>query len=487
MLWFLNPANLPSVYMKIWIILMNNLSSATIRESKEDIAKNIIIVKEAQEKWRATFAKDKTVLKDFLKLREGEKPFAEVTGELCGTGEQKIRDFGFSKVPGKECTVVEVPNSTCSVASFTCIAQSTPNMASASNDKSGYSKYAHIELAKWLINHLCPNNKILTDDVLSNEDFMSVIGNVALSYNVYHNFYYKYVSQQSRKRTTNLTQSLKCIENFEADIKCLLIKASKIHLATTLGTAVLAESSLAKNKLLTKATEHMLILKGCLSKSLMNNLRHRIKQQAVCISRAVYPTQLDKLQFRCMNSSSLTWSDSFKLIHEKENAGESTLNPLLSTYELLDVGQLLEEQLFIDLVDIAVLFNIGCNQHAHLDQLLILFPVMTIASDSFVVLANLHEFIMYPGALARLLEIHSTPSPEPIADLLTAQPHPASTAQPHPSIAQPHPLPKSSTMTQKNKCGHPSLVSQFPSLVDVVAECIKQHGIELMSAVILGL
>ena len=43
-----------------------------------------------------------------------------------------------------------------------------------------------------------------------------------------------------------------------------------------------------------------------------------------------------------MNSSTLTWSDALGLIQDNENAGKS-VGPGLSTCELLQVGQMLED------------------------------------------------------------------------------------------------------------------------------------------------
>ena len=182
----------------------------------------------------------------------------------------------------------------------------------------------------------------------------------------------------------------------------------------------------------------MLILKENLQKSsVMNDLRRRVKQQLT--HKKEHLTQLDKVQCRCMNSSSLEWSDSFRLIHEKENAGEA-VGQILSAYQLFDAGQILQEHLFVNLY-IANQFDISCEQQSHVklvDQLLTHFPIMSISDgSSFVVLANLHEFIMYPSALVNLLEMRSTPSPAAEPHSLTTQPHSLTTQPLHSSTTEP--------------------------------------------------
>lgn len=57
------------------------------------------------------------------------------------------------------------------------------------------------------------------------------------------------------------------------EIKEVFLKASKIQLSPSLGMAVLATSCVEKNKLITKAAEHFVILKERLQKPpVINNL-----------------------------------------------------------------------------------------------------------------------------------------------------------------------------------------------------------------------
>ena len=168
---------------------------------------------------------------------------------------------------------------------------------------------------------------------------------------------------------------------------------------------------------------------------------------------------MDAVQCRCMNSSVLMWSVAFGLIQEKKNAGES-VGPVLSTTQLLEVGQLFEELLsmYMVLADISNLFGIHSDQHSQLvQQLLVYFPVMTLQKNKNTVIVNLHELIMQPSSLTSLIGIQtdlSRQSPE----VLPQPQHPHTSCVP----------------TQKKRGdGRPS---KFPNLIDVVAEFIKQHG-----------
>ena len=64
------------------------------------------------------------------------------------------------------------------------------------------------------------------------------------------------------------------------------------------------------------------------------------------------------------------------------------------------VGQLLEEQLFMEIDDIASLFSIDKSQHSQLiDELLVYFPVVILRENKHTVIVNLHELIMLSGML----------------------------------------------------------------------------------------
>ena len=188
------------------------------------------------------------MLEAFLKLREGEKPFVQMA---ANTKSKKVRDFGFKK-GSEQHTLVLVEIS--SGLNSGLLVTSMPNVASQEYTRTS------VELTKWFIAQLCPEqvDNILTDDVLSNEGFMNVAQNAAIVYNSFNDLYCKYVSQRSRKRVTKLKRSLEHVSKIEAEVRKLLLKASKIRLATSLGTAMLAEFSLAKNNLLTKAMDKCL-------------------------------------------------------------------------------------------------------------------------------------------------------------------------------------------------------------------------------------
>ena len=399
------------------------------------------IVKEAQKEWKLKFSKDKGALDAFLK-ESGETPVEDK--QLC--------DFGFRKLATASSSS-EVVLSCSSSQSV----QETPNIASSLTDKHLYLEGHNLTVVKGFVADLCPGvvDSILSEDVIANKDFVGIAYSAVSLYNEFKNLRCTYLAQRERKRASKLERSLREVDKITADIKDTLLKANSIRLTPSLEITVLAASCLEKNRIITKATQHFLILKECLQKTpVMSNLRRRVKQQG---KRGI---SHDEIQCRCMNSSTLTWSDAFGLIQDNENAGKS-VGPGLSTRELLQVGQILEEHLSMELADIADMFGVPNDGHAQLVlQFLVRFPIMTLQKSKNIVIVNLHELIMQPGSLTTLIGIQSHPQPPSTA-----------------TVSKPQPSQTSCARTQMNRGGgRPSIVSRFPNLVDIVAEFIKQHG-----------
>ena len=134
---------------------------------------------------------------------------------------------------------------------------------------------------------------------------------------------------------------------------------------------------------------------------------------------------------------------------------------MLSTTQLLQVGQLLEEHLSMELTDISDLLGIHKDKHSQLvQQLLVCFPIMTLQKNKNTVIVNLHELIMQPGSLTSLIGIQTDSLPQS-PEVLPQPQHPHTSCVPK---------------QKKRGSGRPSLASKFPNLIDVVAEFIKQHG-----------
>ena len=155
---------------------MRSLSNATFKEINTNAAKSVI-VRDAQIEWKKTYMKNPALLSDYLKPREGEKPF--LSGN-CGDVDKDDRiliDFAFEYM---QQDTQSDDDKSLSVSSFSLVPNSSDVLRSQFGMNKSTSVTGHdIQILTSFVEILCPgkSNEILSDDVLNNDSFLKIMCN----------------------------------------------------------------------------------------------------------------------------------------------------------------------------------------------------------------------------------------------------------------------------------------------------------------------
>ena len=127
---------------------------------------------------------------------------------------------------------------------------------------------------------LCPGVHLLTDDVRNNKSFMTCVQASEQSLLYFIRLKERYFAKQRRERNSKLKKSLDEIEVTINVIKTQIKEASKMNIDPSIGIDRLARTCVQKQELLTRIGQSLVALKTKVSSGdLLNNIRHRIKQQ----------------------------------------------------------------------------------------------------------------------------------------------------------------------------------------------------------------
>ena len=132
---------------------------------------------------------------------------------------------------------------------------------------------------------LCPGVCILTEDVMNNASFMSCVKSAQTPILYFDHLRKQYTMYKQRERQSALKRELEEIDAAISAVVNEIKKAADVKLSPSLGLATLAKSCTYKQQLLTNIAQSFLTLKSKVSSTtLLNNLRHRLKQQKATTS-----------------------------------------------------------------------------------------------------------------------------------------------------------------------------------------------------------
>ena len=134
------------------------------------------IIHEAQIYWKQFLKANRAELRQYLKLRWGEKPITRLPKQQAQTKQEQVRDFGFRTVCNPSQTVqamsddqlMEECSSTSASASLEVCSVAYPSAAVAVTDKGRYVQDKHRCQVHKFVTVLCTRvvNDILSEDML---------------------------------------------------------------------------------------------------------------------------------------------------------------------------------------------------------------------------------------------------------------------------------------------------------------------------------
>ena len=298
---------------------------------------------------------------------------------------------------------------------------------------------------------------ILTDDVMQQDFFTSMLYDASKKYKEYATMKELYVSLGKFYRAKSALKSrIDRISEIESKIKSSLENASKIIFKDNVGLFKDLVMNIQKKEIfLRTASLHLSqYVAEITDKKLLNDLRRRISQ-----IRALRNSKVDvSADFEILgnNSMSLSWEEAFENMiegtHLRDFVNPFSWDTLLEVAELLQNVTSVEEKFLMKEFDVPHDQQVSFRQH--IKSLLPIIVIKKSPKDFFYV--NIWQ-IDLGITMEDLKSTEDEPEKKPL----------------EPTAASPAPVKKA---TAHKKLGRPTLARTFPNLVAIATEFVKANG-----------
>ena len=294
------------------------------------------------------------------------------------------------------------------------------------------------KIREFLMKH-CPG--LITEDVMRNEAFIECLScsvdNIT-SYKKQKEIYQDRAKRQ--KPTTELSKKMKSVDEKLNDLFARMEKASQIKVSLDLGTHNLSIAAAQKNVSLTSiATFAAEISSFIRMENLIYKVNKRISQQKKVENRKISNIVSNDLAVQCYNTD-LTWAEGYNRLENIQMIRG------ISKSKLAQLANVIEEKTFLDEEIVPETYR-NC--------LLLNFPVMYAVKLGAAVFINIRDLIMQPDAFVTMEKEKAVEQT---------------------NVTQTEKKKKESVFGPHAKRGRKSLWQEFPSLVPILTNFIKQHS-----------
>ena len=239
---------------------------------------------------------------------------------------------------------------------------------------------------------------LLTDDVLAEQNFVSVVRSFAYEYCSYMHMYNSYISGQERQRKSKLSEMLFKIDATLKTVADNLKSICDIQLSdSVLSLKILSETATRKLNLLSEAAISIARAQALVSDpQLRFNLRRRLYQQSETKETFRTKHSADFLKFEALNSLELSWQDAMTVLQDNhKNKGP------LSTDKLLKVADIIQSESYVSIEALMEALYLNSEDAPPKNDIVCLllqyFPVLLIQKCSVSYVTDMHEFYIAGG------------------------------------------------------------------------------------------
>ena len=253
----------------------------------------------------------------------------------------------------------------------------------------------------------CPD--ILTDDVVNNKAFMTMLCEPIESMTEYERINLAYITGKAKQsQTSELSKIIKYINGQISVLDKQLNDASKLEINLSAGlTQVNILCAIKQGKLTDISKSAWSIREKIRNTSVFSKLSKRIKQQARSAKKSILPQQ-GSTTVECCNTG-LTWDEAYLSLETKIIRG--TYVPKLS---LLNLAARIHDEFLLKTDEISA--ESASKREVIISQLLQNFPILRATNKEKAnkdVLVNVHELLLSPDSFDILLGADKDVSNEP--------------------------------------------------------------------------
>ena len=311
--------------------------------------------------------------------------------------------------------IVSVPSPSNSPIQYPRPSTQTANSSHAFSERESFLHDKKLELIKKMLSNIGADpHKFLTEDLLNDQVFMTVITQFSYKYETFHRLREKYEARKTKGRKSGLSNNLAIIKDVE-DRLAEVTEVSSFKIDLKFPPMVWLQTCLKKAEHVSRILVQIGRVKDQISNVQLNqSLRRRVNQQTDIEGKqfSISPGELTAVF--CENGMDLKWDDVFHFLIDLENSG--TNFSVISSEELLSVANLISTSVAIGSAELAFVIN----KHK-IRKIVRMMPLVYILNKHRTLFINLHEIVFTPGVLESLLcmeywDTSDVSSPEEIVD-----------------------------------------------------------------------
>ena len=249
----------------------------------------------------------------------------------------------------------------------------------------------------------------LGDDIVSHQEYMSILEQVSTTYKTYQRLRSEYLSQSKfKKQKSELQVSLSEVQHHFVATVALLIEISNIRTGSNSLIDKLQSCQLKMNKI-TQSIPELFVLKNKME-TIINSLQGAIRSQKARDFKK--QTMVDDFKMFCENSCKLTWEIANENIQSMSEKSRLIFAPM-SVESMHKVSEFCEVwkssgNKFIPHQAIVEHFpELKLDEHvpAMVKQLTMYFPLLCVQSGSQYIMIDIHEMVWSPGLIYEILTL----------------------------------------------------------------------------------